>query len=315
MSAIRAKLPLKSKHEKRYFDPVNMKTNIRDIVSKTNEGESAIIRATRAPNRTNPSKRKMMTMGEEGGIFSPEKGHNGDRSVYFAMKAIKQKELENPYEQRSSNIFEGVKFFFNSVKNPDDLAKIVLENGGYRIITRGIEKFTHYVTNEVTAGQQEEEAKRSRPRDHHWVTEAWIMESVRAGRRLSEHAFSPFQRKSGDIGMLLGPYPSTSTNKDPVKRREAKSEHVSIEEDPGGFLQHFLANSRLHYIGTWRERALEHYLLMKSRTVPTCELSYRAPWLRDSSSSSSRLDERVVLHADTGDLGDRLAEQSALYSR
>ena len=240
-----------------------------------------------------------MAMGEEGGLYSPEKGHNGDRSVYFSMKAIKQKNLEIPFEQRSS-IFKGVKMFFNSVKNPDDLAKIVLENGGYRIITRGIEKFTHYVTNNVTAGQQEDEAKRSRPRDHHWVTEAWILESVRAGTRLSEHAFSPFQRKSGDIGALLGPHPPTSTSKESIKRRETKNEHVSIEENPGGFLQHFLANSRLHYIGTWRERALNHYLLMKGKTIPSSEVSYRAPWLRDLSNYSSSLypRERVVLHAD-----------------
>ncbi len=151
----------------------------------------------------------------------------------------------------------------------------------------------------MTAGQQEEEAKRTRPRDHHWVTEAWILESVKAGARLSEHLFSPFQRKSGDIGSLLGPKIPTTERKDPPKRREAGDEHVSIEEDPGGFLRHFLANSRLHYIGTWRERALEQYLLMKDRTVSSCDSSYRASWLPASSSSSPSLSgERVVLHAD-----------------
>ena len=164
-----------------------------------------------------------------------------------------------------------------------------------------------------------------------YVTAAWVVDSIQAGKRLSEGLFPPrglkelngksmqsFIRKSVDgndkegeeeVNNVLRNYDFDSTK---VLRQigSDKAKESSIAEsvvnplasrstaalntsDDPNFLSHFFANSRLHFIGTWRNRLPQ---FAKRLMIKHPHLTEGRKGL--SSRSCDEPSERLVLHID-----------------
>ncbi len=266
---------------------------------------------------TSMSKRKMFQDALEKGKeseFADGEEHGGSRRIYFANKAGKQSKAESDHA-KISDIFRGCKIFNNSGRDPHQIKSDIERHGGRVVITRGIEPYTHYMTNELTDTEKRQEAAKPLKDKHayHTVTEAWVYDSIRAGKRLIEADYSPHGRVSMNIGQFMCTSTSTSTSSSAAKgeQRGRDGQDKEQEKDDGGeptieanpalFLKQYLSNSRLHFLGTWRDRAYAIYKAMCQFQGDSAGAGHAPTWLPTHASASGNgvgSRPRVVLHAD-----------------
>ena len=183
----------------------------------------------------------------------------------------------------SDTLFAGVRLWVNGLTEPpaETLKEIVLQHGGQHFNTHH-HTVTHIVAANVSIAR---EADLRRSRTVKVVTAAWVVESQRQGRLLKESLFSalpaePAQRSvaallPGSPGALAaasseqqrGAAPGLAPSREQLAHANATAKAfrdasaglhgapVSTAGVPAqAFLTSYRANSRLHFIGTWRQR-------------------------------------------------------------
>lgn len=133
---------------------------------------------------------------EKGEVVRVGEHHGGDMHVYFAHKVTKLREVQaNNWKDWSSAIFKGCIIYINGLTDPpiDEMRRLIGSNGGECIQYRAI-KITHLVCNYFTDAQLKLEyakIKLNASNRVYYVTDDWVKESVRHGRRLDENEFVP----------------------------------------------------------------------------------------------------------------------------
>ena len=226
----------------------------------------------------------------------------------------------------------------NGETNPpsDDLKRLFRIHGGSCELYRGMETITHFVCNTFTNQQQREENDRKvveKRQTYEKVTQEWILESIKAKKRLPEDDFNPFKRRGGDVRKLFSNQNQKSgtgrsnSNSNSSNISNASAEHEgptptksagrgshNVQKYPSEFLEQYLGKSRLHFIGTWRDRAFEVYNELVRRrkmcgfaslAIPSQESNSNGnsepSWLPKNKNRNKDKDahlNRVVLHAD-----------------
>jgi hypothetical protein len=152
---------------------------------------------------------------EKGAVVSVGEHHGGDFHVYFAHKITKLREVQaNNWQDVSSSIFKGCIIYINGLTDPpiDEMRRIIGTNGGECIQYRAV-KITHLVCNYFTDAQLKLEFAKVKLNATHriyYVTDKWITESIKQGRRLDENIFLPAGVSKQHGGTLTSLYPSKS---------------------------------------------------------------------------------------------------------
>jgi hypothetical protein len=152
---------------------------------------------------------------EKGAVVSVGEHHGGDFHVYFAHKITKLREVQaNNWQDLSSSIFKGCIIYINGLTDPpiDEMRRIIGTNGGECIQYRAV-KITHLVCNYFTDAQLKLEFAKVKLNATHriyYVTDKWITESIKQGRRLDENIFLPAGVSKQHGGTLTSLYPSKS---------------------------------------------------------------------------------------------------------
>lgn len=263
-----------------------------------------------------------------------EKSDAGKNSfqVYFDNK------INKLYEQHHatvgevrlvSDIFRGCEVFVNGVTRPplQDIRKLIIEHGGhfhsYKVPTTTHEVCDHYSHAQVN--QILKSSQHPRYRQIKRVTAKWVVDSVAAGRRLSEVDFPPAGLSSSRFGNDITAYTISKGEHDrsessPIvettlqvnnqsnatkvqfaahgdayalqsvsSASDGSAPVLTAEVDGEKFLQEFYGRSRLHFLGTW-----------KSRLPLLVEKLRGKEWVREHSGNQriplSR--ERLVIHLD-----------------
>jgi hypothetical protein len=152
---------------------------------------------------------------EKGAVVSVGEHHGGDLRVYIAHKITKLREVQaNNWQDLSSNIFRGCIIYINGLTDPpiDEMRRIIGINGGECIQYRAV-KISHLVCNYFTDAQLKLEfakVKLSATHRIYYVTDKWITESIKQGRRLDENIFLPAGVSKQHGGTLTSLYPAKS---------------------------------------------------------------------------------------------------------
>jgi hypothetical protein len=152
---------------------------------------------------------------EKGAVVSVGEHHGGDFHVYFAHKITKLREVQaNNWQDLSSSIFKGCIIYINGLTDPpiDEMRRIIGTNGGECIQYRAV-KITHLVCNYFTDAQLKLEFAKVKLNATHriyYVTDKWITESIKQGRRLDENIFLPAGVSKQHGGTLTSLYTSKS---------------------------------------------------------------------------------------------------------
>ena len=179
----------------------------------------------------------------------------------------------------SDTLFAGVRLWVNGLTDPpaEDLKAILLLHGGEFFNTHS-PAVTHIVTAQLSRAR-EEHLRRSKTAKV--VHAAWVLESQRLGRLQDEARFSGLAADSAQqsISALL-PGAHTGAAASPEQLAVRRGGPMStLDVAPTVFLPGFLENSRLHHIGSWRNR------------IPT-------PLCAGPQPSADPALERVVMHVD-----------------
>ena len=204
--------------------------------------------------------------------------HDGNFHVYMANKIQKLNESLNqrPVEERLSDIFHRCSFFVNGDTTPSigEIQRLVVLHGGlfhsYQLLHT-----THIICDRFAASKTEKLRKGIGVGDRFYVTVAWLLDSIQAKKRLPEHLYPPKGLENGSGSNLIKYLKESSDGLDSQEveyiapgvtedkgATEDKgvtedgppaSRSMSTNDDPN-FLKTFFANSRLHFIGTWRNR-------------------------------------------------------------
>jgi len=200
----------------------------------------------------------------------------------------------------SDTLFAGVRLWVNGLTEPpaETLKEIVVQHGGQHFNTHH-HTVTHIVAANVSTAR---EADLRRSRTAKVVTAAWVVESQRQGRLLKEGLFSalPAEPAQRSVAALLpgsspgalaaasteqqrGARPGPAASPEQLARANApqkasRSAVSTADVSAQEFLTSYRANSRLHFIGTWRQRI--NFLVYGPR--PSCNPSL----------------EMIILHID-----------------
>ena len=243
-----------------------------------------------------------------------------DLGEYLSDKFKRQREDERESSERLSDIFKECVVYINGLTNPsnDDLQRLIRIHGGDNTSQRSEQ--THFLCNNFTNQQVLAKMKRSKPEKFFHVTQEWVLRSVEAKKRLPEWQFMPPELKDVPICAANNPllkqflHPdgsssssSSSSSSPPKKGGRA----LDAEKQPVEFLASYLSNSRLHFIGTYRDRVYEvRREMLREGTLSSsgsnCSSSSGGGGGRGSSvpaflqadTGRGSRRERVVLHAD-----------------
>lgn len=204
--------------------------------------------------------------------------HDGNFHVYMANKIQKLNEALNqrPEEERISDIFRNCSFFVNGDTTPSigEIQRLVVLHGGtfhsYQLLHT-----THIICDRFAASKTDKLRKGIGVGDRSYVTVAWLVDSIQSNKRLSEHLYPPLgleaeansrmtrylnptsidmeaQGIHGMTDITVVPNVDDVVEMPPARSTEHRSS-MNTNDDPN-FLKTFFANSRLHFIGTWRNR-------------------------------------------------------------
>ena len=179
----------------------------------------------------------------------------------------------------SATLFAGVRLWVNGLTDPpaEDLKAILLLHGGEFFNTHS-PAVTHIVTAQLSRAR-EEQLRRSRTAKV--VTAAWVLESQRRGRLQDEtrfNALAPDSAQHSISALLPGAHAGAAASPEQLAVRRG-GPMSTLDVAPTVFLPGYRENSRLHHIGTWRNR------------IPT-------PLCAGPQPSVDPALERVVLHVD-----------------
>ena len=119
--------------------------------------------------------------------------HAGDRTVYFAQKVAKQdiKQKEVYRNEMVSDIFNGCFMFVNGFDDEPavELRRLICSHGGRShdagLATLNMMDVTHFVCNLLTDARLKDIYRKKRiGRSYSFVTNAFVLESIKACRRL-----------------------------------------------------------------------------------------------------------------------------------
>lgn len=214
-------------------------------------------------------------------------------------------------DEIDSSIFSGLIFFINGYTTPsnDELRRLIRKNSGRNESAREQPHMTHFVCSQFNDQQIRKEMERTKPRHYKYVTEDWIVKSIEAGLKLPESDFLPHQlRHISTVGgaggsslftTLRPTHPNNPAKPNPIA---AKDIEITAQDHPQQFLQQFISRSRLHFIGSFRDRVVEVLNEIRDQHISAendPESAVQPPWMLHSSDETSRDSAgRVVLHAD-----------------
>ncbi len=234
--------------------------------------------------------------------------HDGENRTYLAHKNLKLRQSENAQWDNSrdvtSRIFEECYIYINGETDPpsEELKRLFRIHGGNCESFRGMPTITHFVCNNFNNQQLKREDERKvveKRKRHEYVTQEWIIKSIEAKERLPESDFSPFRRKNGsDVRKMFKEHHRIKI----IDKSDSSNASLSVEKEPYKFLEQYLAKSRLHFIGSWRDRAFCVYGEMvkrrKQENISSGDEEEHIPrWLLSNKDVKGD-GERVVLHAD-----------------
>ena len=147
---------------------------------------------------------------ERGEVVSVGTHHGGNVQLYIAHKITKLREMHKPgASELAAPIFKDCIIFINGLTDPpvEELRRLIKMHGGECIMYRAV-KITHYVCNHFTDAQLKHEygkIKLNAKNKVHNVKVAWVMESIKQGRRLDENQYSPsgLRRHGNDISNIF----------------------------------------------------------------------------------------------------------------
>lgn len=197
--------------------------------------------------------------------------HNGNFALYFANKISKLQEQNNAIAPALvlSGIFRGCSVHVKGNTSPSiaEIRRLVTAHGG-EFHAYQLPSTTHYICDSFAATK----VNYLRKTKVHHVTASWLTDSVASGKRLSERLYVPpelqtdthskavtsFFRETQSEQRVASSASAEATESVVAARPSGGEEGAArgghnTSDDPN-FLRNFFANSRLHFIGSWRNR-------------------------------------------------------------
>ncbi|KAJ2781773.1 deoxycytidyl transferase [Coemansia interrupta] len=231
----------------------------------------------------------------------------GDFRGYFAQRKRKLAlQAEQLSADGSSMMFSGVVFHINGYTQPShyELKRLLVERGARFLHYLAKSEVTHIVASRLTL------AKEKALRAYRVVRPEWVVDSVRAGRRLAWQAYAlgaarmpPEEpvRMAPEVPLSLTPEvpprmppppPANPAAAPVVDRFDEGLNRPWVRRNLAtapGFVERYYASSRLHHLATWKAEMQD--LVGRLRSQQQQQQHRRPPAPADAGS-------RVVMHVD-----------------
>lgn len=201
----------------------------------------------------------------------------GDFRTYMLAKQTKLQNQAifdaNEGDGEKSEIFKGcvvyIDGFTGSDYSSEQLKILIIKNGGVHInnLWGGKTVTTHVVANNLTT------RKKELWKNCTIVKPEWIVESVKAGKRLSWRYFKTIDVEDRQSTLKV-PVLKSKENTEQLDSKVSRTEDVNSTNgvpkitDPN-FITHFYENSRLHHLSKWKAMLREKYLQNQNLTFPS----------------------------------------------
>ncbi|KAF7540935.1 hypothetical protein G7Z17_g12071 [Cylindrodendrum hubeiense] len=153
------------------------------------------------------------------------------------MEKRRQEDKEREDRMRTRGVFDGVVVYVNGSTFPlvsdHKLKHLLTENGGQMSLHLGRRRVTHVIIGRpsggggagggLAGGKLDKEIKKIGGAGVKFVGVEWVLESLRAGKRLPEARFSSVKMAPKGQGSVYGLYPKQPSTSQPPKSQPSKS--------------------------------------------------------------------------------------------